>query len=85
MKHSVWFGQESFHTNNVQGVWSKNKRWTNDFAVSNGNVIHKFEAKGINIEDYFNGWICFVLFHMRSEHLHLTHNKKIELLSEYLQ
>ena len=85
VNHSVWFGQGSFLTNNVEGVWSKIKLWVNDFAGLNGKVIHKLEANGINIEYHFNGWICFALFHMRSEHLHLGNNKKIELLSEYLQ
>ena len=33
VNHLIWFGQGSFHTNNVEGVWSKIKRWNNDFVV----------------------------------------------------
>ena len=55
VNHSVWFCQRSFYTNNIQGVWSKIKRWTNDFSGLNGNVMHKLKIKGINSEDYFNG------------------------------
>ena len=52
--YSIWFAQGFFHTNNIEGVWSQIRRWTNDFAGLNGNVIHILEAKGINIEEYFN-------------------------------
>jgi hypothetical protein len=46
--------------------------------------LHKLAAKGINIDEYFNSWICFALFQMRCEHLCLAFNKKIELLAENL-
>ena len=65
--HSVWFGQGSFHANNIEGVWSRVKRWTNNFSGLNGNVLHKLAAKGINIDEYFNRWICFALIQMRCE------------------
>ena len=84
VNHSVWFGQGSFHTNNIEGVLSRVKRWTNNFSGINGKVLHKLAAKGINIDEYFNSWICFALFQMRCEHLCLAFNKKIELLAENL-
>jgi hypothetical protein len=56
----VWLG--SFHTNTVEGVWSKIKRLTHNFTGLNGNIIHKLEEKGINIMDYFNDWICTAIF-----------------------
>jgi len=52
VNHSYWFGYGSFHTNTIDGVWSKIKRISNNFSGINGYVISKLSLKGINEEDY---------------------------------
>ena len=85
INHSVWFGQGSFHTNTVEGVWSKLKRLADNFNGLTGKVIEYYEKKGINRFDYVNGWICKSLFFMKCEHLKLGDNAKRELLAKYLK
>ena len=85
INHSVWFGQGSFHTNNVEGVWSKLKRLPDNFSGLTGKVIEEYEKKVINRFDYVNGWICKGLFFMKLEHLNLGDNAKRKLLAKYLK
>ena len=84
VNHSYWFGYGSFHTNTIEGVWSKIKRISNNFSGINGHVISKLSLKGINEEDYFNDWICYFIFLIKCEELKLGLNAKKEYVSKYL-
>ena len=76
INHSLWFAQGSFHTNNIEGVWSRIKRTTNKFWGINGEILSKLETKGITIKDYVNGIICSGFFFMECEHKKLGLNGK---------
>lgn len=81
INHSLWFVQGSFHTNTIEGVWSKLKRLTNNFYDITGFMLDKLAGKGFNVDDYANGIICSGLFFMEYEHKKLGINgKKIYLL-----
>lgn len=65
VNHLVLFGIESFHTNAIEGVWSKIKRLTDDFNELNASICNKYGNKSDNFNDYINGWICrFILYEM---------------------
>jgi len=40
INHSVWFGRGNFHTNSIEGTWSKIKRLTRSFNGLNGNIFN---------------------------------------------
>ena len=69
VNHSIWFGQGLFHTNTVEGLWSQLKRLTNDFSGVTYNIINNLENEGINIKDFFDGWICYGLRHIEKNKL----------------
>ena len=52
VNHSVWFGQDLFHTNTVEGLWSQFKRLSNNFSGLTLNMIEKMEYNGINVKNY---------------------------------
>lgn len=81
VNHSIWFGRGTFYTNTIEGVWSKIKRFTNNFSGLNGNVVNKLSLQGIDINDYFNDWICSAYVFMKAEHLALPENKKNNLFA----
>ena len=83
INHSVWFGQGSFHTNNIEGIWSKIKRLMDNFNGINGNIFNG--KNNINNIDYFNSWICLGIFFMNTEHLQLGINAKKKYLISYLK
>ena len=85
INHSLWFAQGSFHTNTIEGVWSRLKRLTYNFCGISGFTLKKFAEKGINVNDYANGIICSGLFFMECEHKNLGINGKKNLLVEYLK
>ena len=85
VNHSVWFGSGSFHTNTIEGVWSKIKRLTDDFNGLNASIYNKYGNNSDNFNDYINGWICTALYYMKCEHLQLGVNGKINLLKDYLK
>ena len=58
INYSLWFAQGSFHTNTIEGL----KRNINDFWAINGSILTKLAEKGITIDDYANGIICYGLF-----------------------
>ena len=74
----------SFHTNTIEGVWSRIKRTTNKFLGINGAILSKLESKGFMINEYVNGIICSGLFFMEYEHNKLGLNGKKKLLIDYL-
>ena len=85
VNHSRWFGQGSFHTNTVEGVWSQLKRLTHNFNGINGKLFYSDNIDELNTEIYFNSWICYGLFFMKCENLKIGVNKKKELLLNYLK
>ena len=52
INHSLWFSQGSFHTNTIEGVWSRLERLTNDFCRIDGYILNKFIEKGINVDEF---------------------------------
>ena len=40
VNHSILFGQGHFHTNSIEGTWSKLKRLTRRFNGLNGNAFN---------------------------------------------
>ena len=62
VNHSVWFGQGSFHTNTVEGLWSTIKRINNNFSGLSFNILDDITKNGGNPSDYIDDWICFSLF-----------------------
>ena len=76
INHSLWFPQGSFHTNIIEGVWSRIKRSTNKFWGINGAILSNLDSKGIMINEYVNGIICSGLFFMECEHKKLGINGK---------
>ena len=85
VNHSIWFGQGAFHTNTIEGVWSKLKRLEDNFICLSEKILSEYEKKGINRMDYVNGWICKSLFFIKCEHLKLGDNGKRHLLAKYLK
>ena len=85
INHSLWFSQGSFHTNSIEGVWSRLKRTTNNFWGINGSILTKMANKNIIVYDYINGIICSGLFFMECEHKKLGLNGKKNLLIDYLK
>ena len=83
INHSVWFGQGSFHTNNIEGIWSKIKRLMDNFNGINGNIFNG--KNNINNIDYFNSWISLGIFFMNTEHLQFGINAKKNYLISYLK
>ena len=87
VNHSVWFGQDLFHTNTVEGLWSQIKRLSNNFSGLTLNMIEKMEYNGINVKNYLDGWICYALFLRNVERRKLsslnTKNYLIEHLKEF--
>lgn len=81
VNHSVWFGQGLFHTNTVEGLWSKIKRLSNNFSGITMNYVNELQNEGINIKNYFDGWICYSLFQRHIEKNYLsTAESKIYLI-----
>ena len=40
VNHNIWFGQGHFHTNSIEGTWSRLKRLTRSFTGINGNIFN---------------------------------------------
>ena len=57
VNHSIWFGHELFHTNSIEGAWSRLKRLADCFTGLNGNIFYLNHRHDFNDEDYFNGYI----------------------------
>ena len=53
VNHSVWFGKGHFHTNSIEGTWSRLKRLTRSFTGFNGNIFNT--KKNLNNYEYFDG------------------------------
>lgn len=84
--HSICFGAASFHTNSVEGVWSKIKRVTENLNGMNGSIFKKFDNNNFESTSYYiNGWIYKGLFFVKCEHLNFGDHAKIELLKKYLK
>ena len=82
INHSLWFAQGTFHTNTIEGVWSRLKRLTNDFCGISGHFLDKLAEKGINVDEYVNGIISTGLIFIECEHNKFGINgKKIYLLN----
>ena len=85
INHSVWFGYGDFHTNTIEGLWSKIKRHSKNFS---GISIEMIDKLYINYSDkikYLDGWICFSLLLREFEKEKLNKSKKIDLLMKYLK
>ena len=82
VNHSIWFGQGHFHTNSIEGTWSKLKRLTKSFTGLNGNIFNT--KKNIEDKEYFDGWICTGIFFMKYESLNLSYNAKKNYLISFL-
>ena len=53
VNHSVWFGYELFHTNNVESLWGQIKRYCNNFSgLSIEFLQNKFNNNNNLIRDY---------------------------------
>ena len=61
-----------FHTNSIEGLWSKIKRLTNDFSDISLKVISNLEKRGENIKNYLDAWIVYALFLRDIEKLNLS-------------
>ena len=85
MNHSIWFGRGHFHTNTIEGLWSKIKRLSNNFAGLNFALLNTIEKLGINAQDYLNDWICTSLYFGNCERLKLNKLEKLKLLLNYLE
>ena len=83
VNHSVWFGQGHFHTNSIEGTWSRIKRLCRSFNGLNGNIFNT--NRNLNDKDYFEGWICTGIFFMKCESQHLALNEKKNYLIEFLK
>ena len=83
VNHSVWFGKGHFHTNSIEGTWSRLKRLTRSFTGLNGNIFNT--KKNLNNYEYFDGWICTGLFYMNCESLSLPFNEKKNYLLDYIK
>ena len=82
VNHSVWFGHGHFHTNSIEGTWSRIKRLSRSFNGLNGNIFNT--SRDIDNKAYFEGWICTAIFFMKCESLHLAINQKKNYLIDYL-
>lgn len=51
INHTLWFGSGLFHTNTVEGLWSRIKRLCNDFSGITFNLLDKVEKRDINPKD----------------------------------
>ena len=85
VNHSVWFGSGLFHTNSIEGLWSQLKRLTKDFSGLTIEKLSKLEAKGLNIKDYLNSWICFGLYLRHVEKFKLSSIQSKHYLCELLK
>lgn len=85
VNHSIWFGRGHFHTNTIEGLWSKIKRLSNNFAGLNFALLNTIEKLGINAQDYLNDWICTSLYFGNCERLKLNKLEKLKLLLNYLE
>ena len=83
VNHSVWFGQGHFHTNSIEGTWSRIKRLSRSFNGLNGNIFNT--TRNIDNKEYFEGWICTAIFFMKCESLNLALNQRKNFLLDYLQ
>ena len=81
LNHTYWFGYGSFHTNTIEGVWSKIKLIRNNFAGISGPVISELSLQGISKRDYFNDWIFYFIYLIKCEKLKLCFNAKKEYVS----
>ena len=84
VNHSIWFGQGHFHTNSIEGTWSKLKRLTRSFNGLNG-IVFNTKRNNLGNNDYFEGWICTGIFFMKCESLHLPVNEKKKFLIDYVK
>lgn len=83
INHSVWFGSGHFHTNSIEGTWSKLKRLTRHFNGLNGNIFNT--KKNLDDGDYFNGWICSGIFFMQCEDKKLAYNDKKSYILSFIK
>ena len=67
VNHSVWFGQGLFHTNTVEGLWSKIKRLSNNFSGITMNYINELQNESTDIKNYFDCWIRYSFFQRNIE------------------
>ena len=84
VNHSYWFDHGSFHINTIEGVQSKIKRISNKFSGLSGNTIAKLLLNGENVDDYFNGWICYTIFQINCDNLKLGIDARKEYLSKFI-
>ena len=61
VNHSVWLGYGSFHTNNIEGLWSQIKRITNNFSGLSINKINQMFTTANEKKNYLDGWITYSL------------------------
>ena len=69
VNHSIWFGYGSFHTNNVEGLWSQIKRITNNFSGLSINKINQMFTTAYEKKKLFRwmDYICFILKKFRKK------------------
>ena len=85
VNHSIWFGQDSFHTNTVEGLWACIKRITNNFSGLTFNTLSNVENEGINSSDYIDDWICYGLFIRDLNRKNLNEDESRNYLYEILK
>lgn len=85
INHSVWFGYGLFHTNTIEGLWSKIKKYSGDFSgISIDNLKKNFNNNNNLIKSYLDGWITYSLLIREFKHRKLSWPQRINLLCEYL-
>ena len=86
VNHSVWFGYGLFHTNNIESLWGKIKRYTNNFSgLSIDFLKSKFKENNDLIKEYLDGWICYALFLREIIRKKLSWNNRINYLCDFLK
>ena len=85
VNHSVWFGYGLFHTNTIEGLWSKIKKYSGDFSgISIDNLKKNFNNNPDLIKSYLDGWITFSLLIREFKRRKLSWPQRIKLLCECL-
>ena len=85
VNHSVWFGYCNLHTNNIEGLWSKIKRFTNNFSGINIWKLDEIQPPQNWKKNYLDSWICYGLFFREVEKMKLSRKGKINLFIKYIK
>ena len=85
VNHSVWFGYGTFHTNNIEGLWSQIKRLSNNYSGITIEYLEKSCQTDDEKKEILDNWICYSLFMREIERKKLSKKEKISLLCKYIK